>query len=162
MWSLHIERQTWVTALAKILNAINILERLRCNGPQSTFLFNFNHFWFSWDEVDAQRSCGTNKFLNIFIWCRTWTSGFPGCGRWSVLLPNTGCFHALLCDWLLLSINWEKPCLSFFSTGHVWVISVLSHLVENVTGSGNCQHFPYGSFNSSQKAVLPRLPFLPF
>lgn len=104
-------------------------------------------------DVSRER---TYSFLSIFIeGPRNWTSALPGCVHWIVALPNPDYFHALLCDWLLLSINWEKPCLHFFPTGHVCVIPVLSHLVEDVTGSGNCQHFPYGSFNSSQKAILP-------
>lgn len=95
----------------------------------------------------------------------------PACTHWSVwiyiltsyamVLSHTcalfSCFG--VCDWLQLIISWEKPCLQCFPTGHVCVISVLSHFLEDVTGSGNCQHFPYGSFNSSQKPFPPCLTF---
>lgn len=46
--------------------------------------------------------------------------------------------------------------------GPACVMSVPSHFLEDVTVSGNYQHFPYGSANSPQKEFSLRLSIFPF
>lgn len=53
-------------------------------------------------------------------------------------------------------------CIQCFPIGPACEMSVPSHFLEDVTVSGNYQHFPYGSVNSPQKTFSPWLTIFLF